>query len=204
MAIKLPTHLYRNRHGSFYFRLVIPQALRMTAQTREVRFSLHTDSRSDAIIAAIPIIEALPNLFADLRNMAENDITAPPNYFKLWIKATKETLRLQDRIEQLEDELLDAQRKLRQAESNASNAPDRRSRSQIADHPPRMLLGDAGCFHYQGPCGDSPRVPSQFHCLNSSSRHLDKINYRPASRTASGSIPLTRCNMEVENALIPS
>ena len=28
MSIKLATHLYRNRHGMFYFRFVIPQDLR--------------------------------------------------------------------------------------------------------------------------------------------------------------------------------
>jgi hypothetical protein len=45
MSIKVPTHLYRNRHGTFYFRIVIPQDLQEQVQQREFRFRLYTEGK---------------------------------------------------------------------------------------------------------------------------------------------------------------
>ena len=45
MSIRVPSHLYRNRHGVFYFWYIVPKALRGTASQNEIRFSLHTERR---------------------------------------------------------------------------------------------------------------------------------------------------------------
>lgn len=84
MPIKLATHLYRNRHGTFYFRLVIPQDLRDHVQQREFRFSLNTEQRHQAIIEAIPLVADLQHLISDLKHMADNNEPVPPDYFQLW------------------------------------------------------------------------------------------------------------------------
>ena len=112
MAIKLPTHLYRNRHGTFYFRLVIPHELRPVAMQREIRFSLRTEQRGEAIIAAIPIIAGIPGLIADLRSMAANNTTVSPQYFGLWLEEKRKNINLQARNDALEDELIEARRQL--------------------------------------------------------------------------------------------
>lgn len=82
MSIRLPSHLYRNRHGTFYFRFVIPQDFRDYVKSREVRFSLGTECRATAIMAAIPIVSALPNVTERLRRMADKNIEISPQYLK--------------------------------------------------------------------------------------------------------------------------
>ena len=84
MPIRLATHLYRNRHGMFYFRYVIPKDLRKHLNKSEVRFSLKTEQRHDALYFALQIIADLPRLTADLRRMKNDEETPPPDYFKLW------------------------------------------------------------------------------------------------------------------------
>ena len=49
MSIRLPSHLYRNHHGGFHFRLVIPRDRRRPLRQREVRFS----PKHGAILAAL-------------------------------------------------------------------------------------------------------------------------------------------------------
>jgi hypothetical protein len=109
MAIKLSSHLYRNRHGTFYFRQVIPHALRTITQQRELRFSLHTERRYEAIIAAIPIMAGIPDLLADLRFMANNNMTVSPSYLKLWTGEKRKSINLQARNQELQDLLSEAQ-----------------------------------------------------------------------------------------------
>lgn len=84
MSFSVPSHLYRNRHGTFYFRHCIPQALRSIAGTSEVRFSLGTQDRQAAIIRALPLIADLPCLADCLQRMADTNETPPPDFFKLW------------------------------------------------------------------------------------------------------------------------
>lgn len=42
MSIRLPSHLYRNRHGTFYFRFVIPKDLQGHAKQSELRLPMTT------------------------------------------------------------------------------------------------------------------------------------------------------------------
>lgn len=84
MSIRVSSHLYRNRHGTFYFRLIIPTSLRAFVGKTEVRFSLQTEQRQKAILDALPLIADLPRLVGGLQRMADNDQSPPPDYFKLW------------------------------------------------------------------------------------------------------------------------
>ncbi len=112
MPIKAPLHLYRNRHGTFYFRLLIPHDLRGYASRTEFRFSLHTEQRHQAIIAAIHLKTALPELFADLRRMSENNTKPPSDYFQRWLQLKRQNIDLQYRVEELQVKLEDAERQL--------------------------------------------------------------------------------------------
>ena len=56
MPIKVAAHLYRNRHGTFYFHYILPKCLRSVAGASEVRFSMQTEHRQGAIIDALPFI----------------------------------------------------------------------------------------------------------------------------------------------------
>jgi integrase len=114
MSIRIATHLYRNRHGFFYFRLLIPRDLRDSVKRREIRFSLDTEQRQQALALVLPIVADLPQLIADLRRMTDNDDTpgAAADYFKAWLDAKRQNINLQARVEELQDKLLDAERRL--------------------------------------------------------------------------------------------
>ena len=77
MPIRLPSHIYRNRHGTFYFRFVVPRNLRAFINKGEIRFSLETERREEAIIAALPLIAALPRFRQELRRMTDENDFAP-------------------------------------------------------------------------------------------------------------------------------
>lgn len=84
MPIRVASRIYRNRHGTFYFRLVIPSQLRSVANRSELRFSLNTERREQALDLALPLISAIPLLVADLQKMAVNDEVPPLDYFAKW------------------------------------------------------------------------------------------------------------------------
>lgn len=114
VSIRVPSHLYRNRHGGFYFRYVVPQTLRSTAGVAEIRFSLRTELRQTAIITALLLIADLPRLGVCLQRMADDGESAPKDFFKLWrdelFKGT--TLRakiklLEGAVECLEERMTD-------------------------------------------------------------------------------------------------
>lgn len=105
MPISLPSHLYRNRHGTFYFRHCIPKALRGTAGTGELRFSLGTQDRQTAIISALPLIADLPRLADCLQRMADSNETPPQDFFKLWQRQVLDNAKLRTDIHILKDEL---------------------------------------------------------------------------------------------------
>ena len=115
MPIRIASHLYRNRHGGFYFRLLIPIDLRATAQRRECRFSLNTEQRAQAIIAAHHLIAERHTLFDDLRRMSENNQHPTSDYFAKWAEAKRENINLKARIDELETQLLDAHHQLTQS-----------------------------------------------------------------------------------------
>ena len=120
MSIKLASHLYRNRHGTFYFRLVVPVRLRQTAGRREFRFSLGTECRSEATRAALSVIAGVPELYAGLESMTEEDRQNSADYFKMWALAERKGQRLTQQVEELERELAEANAKLAGAVSRSS------------------------------------------------------------------------------------
>ena len=86
MSIRVPSHLYRNRRGTFYFRYIVPKALRGVAGRSEICFSLRSEQRQGAIISALPLIADLPQLEVSLRRMADQNESPPEDYFKLWLE----------------------------------------------------------------------------------------------------------------------
>lgn len=53
ICVRIPTHLRRSRHGIFYFRIVVPKALRDAFQGRaEIKCSLHTRELREALLRA--------------------------------------------------------------------------------------------------------------------------------------------------------
>ena len=107
MPCLVPAHVYRNRHGTFYFRHCIPKALRSTAGTSELRFSLNTQDRRTAIITALPLIADLPRLVGCLQRMADTNETPPEDFFKLWQRQMLENAKLRVNITILKEELED-------------------------------------------------------------------------------------------------
>lgn len=77
----------------------------MAAGTSEIRFSLRTEQRQTAIIRALPLIADLPNLAVCLQRMADNDESAPPDYFKMWRVQLLKNGELSNQITILKEEL---------------------------------------------------------------------------------------------------
>lgn len=114
MPIRVPTHLCRNRHGTFYFRLTIPARLRQTVGRSEVRLSLGTETRQEAIIHALSMTAGLPLMLAELQRMTDDQEQAQPDYFQKWrnelFKSSAlraKVAMLQDGINELTDRLAD-------------------------------------------------------------------------------------------------
>lgn len=105
MPIRVPSHLYRNQHGTFYFRLISPKHLRALTGQSEVRFSLHTEQRQHAIIDALLLIADLPRLVGCLQRMADNTEDLPADYFKLWRSQILVNAGLKVKITLLNEEL---------------------------------------------------------------------------------------------------
>lgn len=105
MPVRVPSRLYRNRHGGWYFRYIVPRDLWPAAGRSEVRFSLHTEQRQQAIICATELIADLPRLAGTLRGMADNNEKAPEDFFQLWRAQVLENGRLRAQIMMLKEEL---------------------------------------------------------------------------------------------------
>ncbi|MDP3699317.1 MAG: site-specific integrase [Hylemonella sp.] len=105
MAIRVASHLYRNRHGTFYFRLIVPADLRSFVGRGDIRLSLGTEQRQAAIIASLVLIADLPRLTATLKRMSENDETLSPDYFQLWRSQILKNAELSAKLAILNDEL---------------------------------------------------------------------------------------------------
>lgn len=113
MPIRVPSHLYRNRHGTFYFRFTV-LAIAGPAGRREVRLSLGTEQRRTAIISSLHLIADLPRMLAELRRMTDNNETPPPDFFKLWrlqviknAELNTKLIILRDELQASEDQLAD-------------------------------------------------------------------------------------------------
>lgn len=105
MVVSIPSHTYRNRHGGFYFRLVIPQPLRQYVKKSEVRFSLKTEQRQEAIMTAALFIADRQNLFRELRQMADSDAPIPEDYFHKWREQIFLNSTLKGQVSVLKEEL---------------------------------------------------------------------------------------------------
>lgn len=69
-----PSYLTRNRHGTFYFRIVIPRPLRALLHgQREVRRTLKTDSERLARKRARQYVARYEAVFDKVVNMVERD-----------------------------------------------------------------------------------------------------------------------------------
>lgn len=112
MPIRVPTHLYRNRHGGFYFRYIVPKDLQSTVGKREVRLSLQTEQRADAIMAALQMIADLPRLAVCLRTMVENNERVPEDYFAKWREVMFQNTALKAKIDILKSENADLQERI--------------------------------------------------------------------------------------------
>lgn len=120
MVSRVPSHVYRNRHGTFYFRLVFPADVRHLIQCREKRFSLQTEIRSVAVAKALPAIGAKNGLIAELREMAasenlsgDSDKEEASRLFKNWMAEVRKNLDLREETETLKEKvgILEAQLK---------------------------------------------------------------------------------------------
>lgn len=114
MPIRLATHLYRNRHGMFYFRFILPKDLKGYLHKCELRFSLKTEQRHDAIYFAAQIIVDLPRLAADLRRMKNDEETPPPDYFEKWRAQMFVNSSLRAKVKMLESDLAEQQERMAQ------------------------------------------------------------------------------------------
>lgn len=105
MPIRQATHLYRNRHGVFYYRLKIPLRLLPTVTTTDVRLSLKTDHRPEAIIHALHMTADVPRVMRELQRMANNNEQAPPDYFTEWRDQLYKNVALKAKVNLLQDEV---------------------------------------------------------------------------------------------------
>jgi len=112
MSLTIPSHLYRNRHGTFYFRLCVPRDLQSLVGRSEVRLSMDTEQRREAMIHAFPLVFDLPNLWAGLRNMPAKEEPIPTDYFKLWRLQQLENAKLKMSIVQLKEQLEEQQEQI--------------------------------------------------------------------------------------------
>jgi hypothetical protein len=128
MPIRIASRLFRNRHGTFYFRLLIPNDLRACLGRRELRLSLGTEQRHQALLVSMALVADLPRLMADLREMAEQQQSPSTDFFRLWIEEKKRNITLRYRVDKLQLALTDAEHGLalsvptKEAQKVASNA----------------------------------------------------------------------------------
>ena len=109
MPIRVASHLYRNRHGTFYFRITTPRELLHYVGLCEIRLSLATEVRGEAIIGSLLLIADLPRLTVDLNRMSNSAESLPPDYFNLWRLQILENGSLRTKITILNEELKEQQ-----------------------------------------------------------------------------------------------
>lgn len=114
MPSKLPSRLAKSRHGTnFVFRFAIPRDLRTRIGRNEVRLSLRTEVKLEAIIASHRLAAQLPALFSHLRSMsADPDPTETVSYFKQWLELARVNSALRTKVEELECSIEVLQRSL--------------------------------------------------------------------------------------------
>jgi integrase len=70
MAINIPSYLYLNPYGVYYFRIAIPLGLRDFLGRREIKKSLRTSNRRQAILSAQNLAAKVNGVFEEMRSMA--------------------------------------------------------------------------------------------------------------------------------------
>ena len=69
MSIKAPTYLYKNRHGVFYFRVVIPKKFQQYfSYKREIKRSLGTENKHIALKKARAYMVDFDKILSDIHS----------------------------------------------------------------------------------------------------------------------------------------
>lgn len=117
MAIKIPANLHRNRYGILYFRGGVPQDLRHYFATAEIYKSLKTASVKQAAPDAQALSFAFKRIFLEIRQQHMSDENGTPKRplidptkLKELMRFTKQKLRYEDQIDQLDEELAESRR----------------------------------------------------------------------------------------------
>lgn len=71
-------YLYRSRHGLFYFRIVVPEAIRPIIGKREIRRSLRTTSKREAVIRSSGLMVNIQSAFERAYQGEKLDTTNSP------------------------------------------------------------------------------------------------------------------------------
>jgi len=133
MSVRVSSRLGRSRHGTVYvFRFSVPEPLRQWVGRSEVRLSLGTEVRQDAVVTSHALGAALPALMASLRHFADNKqhLVNPTIYFQAWLQQVRDNARLRGRIEALEQEVDTHQLEaLHQRQQLAASVPRARAAS---------------------------------------------------------------------------
>ena len=89
--MRIPTYVYKSRHGIYFFRIVVPLNLReMLGGRTEVRCSLHTRNLREAVLLARPLVDRYLIPFQRVRAIVSR---TPPTVAELLEKAQKGELR---------------------------------------------------------------------------------------------------------------
>ena len=116
MPVRLPSYIYRNRCGIFYFRVVLPSALATADAQREFRVSLHTPERELAVSTARYLAYRVGELLAALIEMAKRKhatLGTPSGFaadqFRSWLGLVRDKFRALEKVEELE-QIIDSER----------------------------------------------------------------------------------------------
>jgi integrase len=89
--MRIPSYIQRSRHGIFFFRIVVPRALRESCDGRwEIKGSLHTRNQREALRMARPLTQLAFSLFD---RMAAGMSTKMPTLAEIEAKARAGELR---------------------------------------------------------------------------------------------------------------
>jgi integrase len=116
MPIKLPSHLHRARSGVLHFRIAVPPDLRLYFTSKEIYRSLRTASVRDAEHHAQRLTSAFKEIFYGIRQQIMSDDSSSPKALPFdpgkvveFTRQAKRVFRLQNKIEEQEEEILKIQ-----------------------------------------------------------------------------------------------
>jgi hypothetical protein len=129
-VMSLARHLHLSRHGIFYFRIVIPHALRIRLRLsqREIKVSLRTRDRAEAMMRARSVHVKIDKLFLQLRDTMAKQPPVPMPFDIDIDPATGRIVKITDiregEAEEVKNLLL---------EMNRSAPPTSRHKHKVAD-----------------------------------------------------------------------